>query len=754
MYDSKLCDLKRLLFIVAFSLLFNTVFGDVADSLENVLKLTTSDTAKVMVYNRFAISFLSFEQQSQDYYQALQYAQQGLALAEQIKFTKGEAELLRTIGNVYFYLNDNEQAIKHYEEALKICENLQDPNGMALNYYNLSLIYSRQSKIFYSLNNLQKALSFWTQLGNTDRMSLIYRGIVQVYQTVGELQLADSYAMKALELALESGNRQEEASLYGILAEINKEIGNEHAEEEYYQKSLQIYEELGDQLQVARTIHNIAFNVHKDNSDMAMSLYQKSAAIYEETTPVNNASLFVTYHNIANIYLNKNQDDSAYYYIEKALNKALLSENLQVMAEAYNIIGIFYMNKGDIGRAEKSFRQTYDISLKIGSINLQSNALSGLSSVSYRRGDYKTAVEYLQKLQAIDDSLSKEENRRIVQQLTIQHEFEKDERDMREAIKTQLELQVQAFRHQQTVIAIILFALVLTAILLVFLIRSNRLKKQVNNELNKYKDHLEEMVEIKTHELIVAKEKAEESDKLKTAFLANMSHEIRTPLNGIAGLVQFLGYDDLTNAERQEYINITNICCTQLVNLINDIIVLSQIEVKQMKINPIPVQINSLMEELHLFFETYMQTNNKEQITLILDRSGFIDNITVYVDSVRLRQVLTNLISNAFKFTEKGHVRFGYRQVSPDKLEFVVEDTGIGLKSEHKEIIFERFRQVELTDNRQYEGAGLGLSISRSLVQLMGGDMWIESTKDVGSSFYFTITYKPVVVEDNFVVDK
>ena len=240
-------------------------------------------------------------------------------------------------------------------------------------------------------------------------------------------------------------------------------------------------------------------------------------------------------------------------------------------------------------------------------------------------------------------------------------------------------------------------------------------------------------------ELMQAKEHAEESDRLKTSFLANMSHEIRTPLNGIVGLVQFLDSDTLTNQERQEYINVMNTCCTQLVKLIDDIIVISQIEAKQIKISPVSVHINNFMEELHRFFETYMQANNKGHIKLILDRSGFIDNLIIQVDPIRLRQVLTNLINNAVKFTEKGYIRFGYRQILPDKLEFEVEDTGIGLKPEHKEIIFERFRQVELTNNRQYEGAGLGLSISNSFVQLMGGDLWVESTENKGSTFYFTI---------------
>ena len=252
-------------------------------------------------------------------------------------------------------------------------------------------------------------------------------------------------------------------------------------------------------------------------------------------------------------------------------------------------------------------------------------------------------------------------------------------------------------------------------------------------------------------ELIHAKEKAEESDKLKSAFLANMSHEIRTPINGITGFLNFLNDESLASERRREYINIVNNSSAQLVKLIDDIIDVAKIEAKQMSINPVPIHINNLMTELHLFFESYMQSRKKEHISLILDDSGFIDNCISYVDSIRLRQVFTNLINNASKFTDKGYIRFGYHQSSPDKLEFFVEDTGIGLKPEYCELVFERFRQADLTNNRQQEGTGLGLHISRSLIQMMGGDLWVESTEGKGSIFYFTVSYLPITPENEHI---
>ena len=268
-------------------------------------------------------------------------------------------------------------------------------------------------------------------------------------------------------------------------------------------------------------------------------------------------------------------------------------------------------------------------------------------------------------------------------------------------------------------------------------------------QLGKYHKQLELTVEQRTRELSLAKEKAEESNKLKSAFLANMSHEIRTPLNGIVGFLQFINSDDLSPERRHECIKIINNSSSQLTRLIDDIMDVSKIDAKLMTITPVPVDLNELMNELQVFFNTYLQVNNKERVMLVLDDSEFIDRCVIYADTLRLRQILNNLISNAVKFTEKGFIRFGYRQTGPDVLEFVVEDSGIGLRADQLEVIFERFRQADLGNARRlYGGTGLGLTISRSLVQLKGGKMWVESIEGIGSSFFFTISYLPVAPED------
>ena len=251
-------------------------------------------------------------------------------------------------------------------------------------------------------------------------------------------------------------------------------------------------------------------------------------------------------------------------------------------------------------------------------------------------------------------------------------------------------------------------------------------------------------------ELILAKEKAEESDRLKSSFLGNLSHEIRTPLNGIATLLSILGQDPELPDSIREYIDIINTNSEQLLKLINDIIDLAKIEAKQMSIHPEQLCISTLMDEMYSHVITSMASQNKTQINLecVIDEN--IKDCELFADPVRLKQVLQNLLSNAVKFTEQGYIRFGCRPVK-NMMEFFVEDSGIGIPENQMNTIFQWFRQAELENNRRYGGTGLGLTIARSLVQLMGGNMRVDSTEGLGSSFYFTISYLPVTPKDRFL---
>jgi PAS domain S-box-containing protein len=244
-------------------------------------------------------------------------------------------------------------------------------------------------------------------------------------------------------------------------------------------------------------------------------------------------------------------------------------------------------------------------------------------------------------------------------------------------------------------------------------------------------------------ELLKAKEKAEESDRLKSAFLANMSHEIRTPMNGILGFADLLKTPGLTGKEQQRYIEIIEKSGTRMLNIINDIVDISKIEAGQMELHVMESNINKQIGYIYTFFKSEAEAKG---INLFFKNPLLAKEAIIKTDGEKLYAILTNLVKNALKFTHKGSIELGYDLAVTNNhvtfLKFYVKDTGIGIPEDRLEAIFERFIQADIADEMAYQGAGLGLAISKAYVEMLGGKIWVESELGKGSTFYFTLPYK------------
>jgi PAS domain S-box-containing protein len=259
-----------------------------------------------------------------------------------------------------------------------------------------------------------------------------------------------------------------------------------------------------------------------------------------------------------------------------------------------------------------------------------------------------------------------------------------------------------------------------------------------NDELINYVAVKEDITDKKQmiEDLIAATNKAVESDKLKTSFLANMSHEIRTPLNSILGFTDILNESyDLTNEERDGFSHIIKKSADSLLQIINDILDISSLETHQLKISRSEFNANDVVTALYLEYIKKLEEGNLKdiQIKKVISKSDVI----MTADKNRLNQIFINLISNSLKFTEKGTIEFGVEKVTPQEIFFYVEDTGIGIKKEMLSVVFERFRQGEDSTTRIFGGNGLGLSIVKNLVEVMGGKINVESVLGEGTVFRF-----------------
>lgn len=243
-------------------------------------------------------------------------------------------------------------------------------------------------------------------------------------------------------------------------------------------------------------------------------------------------------------------------------------------------------------------------------------------------------------------------------------------------------------------------------------------------------------------ELLISKTRAEESDKLKTAFLSNLSHEIRTPLNAIIGFSSLMSDSDLTVTEKKNLSDVVYKNSNDLLKLIENLIEISEIETGQLTIKKSECAVNKVMQELQdLFLE---EGRKGKSVKLNLRKEIRADDFTILTDPIRLKQILNNLITNACKFTENGFIEFGYAFKDESNLVFYVIDSGIGIEPEKQKSIFSPFRQADDSNTRRFSGMGLGLAISKHIVEKLGGKIWLISNPGSGSTFFFTIPYIPV----------
>ena len=259
---------------------------------------------------------------------------------------------------------------------------------------------------------------------------------------------------------------------------------------------------------------------------------------------------------------------------------------------------------------------------------------------------------------------------------------------------------------------------------------------------------LEDITDSKKDEIMLSEAfcRAKQSDYLKSAFLANVSHEIRTPLNPILAYTDLMLDDELSD-EHREYLETIKSSGNLLLAIINDILDLSTIEAEQMELKQINVSLETIFKDLDSTYDTII-SQKKKNITL---RNSFCDNVSKYIisDPKKIQQVLNILMNNAVKFTDSGFIEYGARLRDENRLEFYVRDTGIGIVKDKQEDIFKPFLQADVSHTRKYGGTGLGLTICKRLVELLGGEIKLASNvgEGHGTTFYFTIPYKPIEVE-------
>lgn len=298
---------------------------------------------------------------------------------------------------------------------------------------------------------------------------------------------------------------------------------------------------------------------------------------------------------------------------------------------------------------------------------------------------------------------------------------------------------------------LVISVLILILVYIFYFLYSRKLIRQ-NNQLKARLDETNKLYIQVQNELELVKKKAEESDKLKSSFLANMSHEIRTPLNAIMGFSSLLQQTNETDDENHEYIEIIHKNSNKLLDMMDEIFNIALIESGITKMYKENCLINELLTGLVTYFNLEKDLNGKTNVSIRIRKSTRDHSFSIYTDPRKLRQTLFNLIENALKYTNEGYVEVGYELKDNSIVEFYVKDSGMGFPQEKLDVVFQRFRQVDESNTRNFGGIGLGLTLSQKFVEMMGGEMRGVSTPGNGSIFYFTIPY--IAYQESEIAEK
>ncbi len=596
------------------------------------------------------------------------------------------------------------------------------------------------------------------------------------------------YSLNSLDLAQKSQNKKAEAHACFLVGTAYTDAGQYDKGVEYLQSSVQIYNSLGEKKLMAESlealgrtyfylkqpeksleimeeahaiktevgdIHDIGWSniglgsVHAimGNLDKALELFLKAEALLEDEQRKENISK--VYNNIANVYFAKGEMNKVLPYRLKALELDRLANDEQEIAyKTYNLAEYYLaINKAD--KALPYIKESLALSEKLKDRELKLDNLKFLTEYYLITNNSKKAQEYLKESFSLNDELfSKELSQRVGEMQTLYE----TERAIKEKQLANLQLS-KAEQKKNVILFLFLVALILVAVLLYTYIQKKKFNTLLQSQVRKKTHELETAnAQLVTNNnlLAKAKEKAEESDKLKSAFLANMSHEIRTPMNGILGFAELLKNDKISSELQHKYIQLIEKSGARMLNIINDIVSISKIESGTTDINISDTNINS---QLQFVYDTLILDAKNKNLELSFEYILPDEKAIIQTDYEKLNGILLNLVKNAIKYTETGKVEFGYI-LKEKNIEFYVRDSGIGIPKERQAAIFERFIQADIADKMARQGAGLGLSISKAYVEMLGGQIRVKSEEMKGSTFYFTLPFEMDTKRDISIPEK
>jgi signal transduction histidine kinase/CheY-like chemotaxis protein len=678
---------------------------DRIDSLLNHLPKTKEDTSKVNLLNDLCITCYTINGDN-----GIRYGNQALELAKKIQWNTGMAKAYNSIGINYHYAKtDYTKALDYYLKALKIFEESGNKKNIAISFIDIGNIYLRLSEPAKASDYYNKSLKICRESG--DKMIM-----QKVLLRIGSLYNKQSDSTKAMD---------------------------------YYHKSLKINEELGNKSGLAKVYIAFGDLYRRNRSGYPKAYNYYALALKNDELAGNKSEAAYDNEYIGDLYRQQRKYSKALEYLFKGLEIHIELNDQKAIIYTYGVISYTYflmatddnraeLNKMFAGNKSAAMRKAVmyveraiKLEKEIGDLFQLADSYISISQAWEQIGDYKGSLEYYKKYIAVRDSIFNVEKNKKLNELSMKFEFDKKQTADSLQHANENHLNKLTIQKQKAYTYMGFLGMGLIAAMLFFVFRNFNNQRKSNLRL-----------QAAHNEIIAQKERAEQSEKFKQQFLANMSHEIRTPMNAVMGMTNLL-IDKNPRTDQQNYLDGIKKSSDILLHIINEILDLSKIESGKMELEKIDFSLHSTVEQVLV---TLNHKADEKGLVLHCHIDKNIPDVLVG-DPVRINQVLMNLAGNAIKFTEKGSVQIKICLVDNEpasvfNLQFSITDTGIGIPKEKLETVFESFSQANTSDTRKHGGTGLGLTISRQLVELHGGTITIESEEGAGTVFSFILGFE------------
>ncbi len=716
------------------------------DSLEKLINnYELVDSNRVILLFKASSKLLNLDREK-----SFEYSKEALKISDSLKYQLGQANALYLIGD-YYYRDDNYlKSIEYFKKSLELRLTLKDLNTAAYCYNNIGNSYVRLGEYSKSAESYKKSVDIFKKLDNKGFVAHCLGNIGIVYKLQGDYSEALNYYEKSLRIRKNLNDSVGIAMTLNNIGLIYKEIADYRKASEYLVQSIKINKSIDKQVEVARASANLASVYMQQNKlDSSLIFFDQSINIAKKYDY--KQILGLAYNGKGTVFEKQQNFTKAIELYFLSLNKRKEINDKKGISEACNNIGNLYLKYNQLEKAQKYLEKGFQIAKEIGCPQLFKPASEGLTILYEKKGNYKKSLEYYKIFKTMNDSLINENNIKSLAKFEITKQFEEEKREIELEQQKNKAVQAEKDKKKTIVIYSLIICFILMSIIIIVITRKNILKKKLNkqlvaqkDELKCHKNNLEKIVDERTKDLKLAKETAEESVAFKNSILKNISHEIRTPLNGIVGYSHILVSDTIDKNEKLEVTKLINKNSQELIHTIENIVEVSKLESKKYKLSKKAFNVN---KTIHDEIE-HIKYDLSENVSLNHNENQ--DKIIIHNDEGKLSIILRNILYNAVKYTEKGFINVRYeikdsKNISTpdntklnfsDKVLFLeIKDSGIGINSDYTEKIYETFVKDDTDNKKLYRGVGLGLSISKQLIELMGGVIWHKSNETEGTTF-------------------